>query len=502
MKNGYWILAGLLVVGSIEVSGGVPAFPGAEGFGADTPHARGKRAFKVTRLDDLDVGQRTSYFEEKKHTGCLRWALAAAEEAGGGYIVFDVAGTIKLARNAEVPSNVYIAGQSAPGSGIAIEGAVIVIRGEDVLVRNIRYRGNARRQGSDGILINTGSENVVIDHVSISFFRDGAVDIVGAKNVTIQWCHMGDAVYSLDPEEPYHCEPNLLRSGTDRITIHHCYYTHAHSRVPLFQSTCAANGLFEFSNNVVYNYRKYPSEFHAANGRGNAVGNFYVPGRFTHGGSQVRGTMTGSGNFTLYVKDNLAISSFPDCPGHDDEGCPGSDHDICRGKDTPVIGCRPDASRPETDIMGKAPKPGPTPGEFNYSEKRFDEISALTYDTVAKSVDGVLSKFGAHPRDNTDKRLLNELLTHTGEWKMEMPKDRNIYVGEGKADNDNDGMADEWEKKNGGNLAPNGHELHKDYDNIEVYLEELMTELLKAAPPVDAWKRLMGERIPASSLRD
>lgn len=494
VNSGYlWLMLGLFL-NSNTAPGGTAAFPGAEGFGSETPHARGKQVFRVTRLDDLDMAQRLAYFKGKEQVGCLRWALTAAGEAGGGYIVFDVAGAIKLIRTAEIPSNTYIAGQSAPGSGIAIEGAVMIIRGKDVLIRNIRHRGNVRQKSADAILIEKGAENVVLDHVSISFFRDGAVDIVGAKNVTIQWCHMGDAVDSLDRGEPYHCEPNLLRTGADRVSIHHCYYTHCHSRVPFFQASSAANGLIEFSNNVVYDYRKYPGDFEAPNGKGNAVGNFYVPGHFTHGrGGEARGMMIGSGGFTLHVKDNIAISSFPDCPGHDDEGCPGSDQDVCRGKDSPVLGCRPDASRPETDIMGKPPKLGPTPGEFNYSATRFSEIPAVTYDPVAKATDEVMSKFGALPRDNTDARLLNELLTHKGEWKLQMPDDKNVYPGEPKPDKDADGMADEWEQKNGGDLKPNGHELHAAYDNIEIYLNQLMEAHIGNAPKIAAWKTLMGK---------
>ena len=94
-----------------------------------------------------------------------------------------------------------------------------------------------------------------------------------------------------------------------------------------------------------------------------------------------------------------------------------------------------------------------------------------------------MSRFGAHPRDNTDQRLLNELLTHRGEWKLEMPDDKNVYAGAPQADKDNDGMADDWERQHGGDLAPNGHELHQDYDNLEVYLQQLMAERLQAAPP-------------------
>lgn len=469
----------------------IPAFPGAEGFGSETVHGRGKQVFKVTRLDDLDMGQKTVYFENNDKVGCFRWALAAAEENGGGTIIFDVAGTIDLIRDAHIPSNTYVAGQSAPGTGIAIEGGAVVIKGRDVLVRNMRYRGNAPR-GADAFRVDPEAENVILDHLSISFFRDGAVDIVGAKNVTIQWTHMGDAVDSLT-SEPYHCEPNLIRTEADRISIHHNYYTHTHSRTPLFHSSNATNGLIEFSNNILYNYRKYPSQFSAPNGRGNGVGNFYVPGSFTHGDdNSPRNAMNGSDNFTIHVRDNIALSSLPGFPGHDDAGCPGSDQDTCRGNDQNVTGCRPESSRPETDIMGVSGTLGPRPGVFNYSSTRFSEIPAITYHPVAENVDTVLSTFGALPRDNTDRRLLNEIRTHTGEWKLTIPDDQNNYSGTPQADQDNDGMPDEWEQDNGGDLHANGHDLHPTYDNLEVYLHQRLEELIENEPLVNAYEDITG----------
>ncbi len=44
------ILAFVALCGTaLAVGTGLPAFPGAEGFGADTPHARGRQVFHVTR---------------------------------------------------------------------------------------------------------------------------------------------------------------------------------------------------------------------------------------------------------------------------------------------------------------------------------------------------------------------------------------------------------------------------------------------------------------------
>lgn len=481
-----------LTLAPASASAATPAFPGAEGFGTTTTHARGKPVFHVTRLDDEDKWQSVRYLQE----GQFRWALAKAEEAGGGYIVFDVSGVIQLERTAQIPSNVFIAGQSAPGTGIAIQGAAIIIGGrrnavKNVVIRHVRFRGKGPR-GSDAFNIEgPGTENIVLDHVSISFFRDGAVDIVnGARNVTVQWCHMGDAVFS-GTREKYHCEPNLLRTNVSHVSLHHNYYTHCHSRVPQVQETCAKDGfLIEVSNNVVYDHRKYPSNFDARNGKGNVVGNYYIPGRFTHGDRGAgthRGTVTGSNNFTVHVRDNRSVDGL----GHDDVGCPGSDQDTCRGNDQWVTGARPDDSRPETDIMGKVGAIGPTPGVLNYSSKRFEEIPEITYIPVEENIDEVISKFGALPRDNTDKRLAKELLTRTGGWKLEMPDDSNTYGGEPRVDDDRDGMADDWEARQGGDLESNGHDLDPVYDNIEVYLNELAEALVKQAEPVAAHKAVL-----------
>lgn len=471
----------------------VPAFPGAEGFGTFTAHARGKPVFHVTRLDDTDAAQQVRHFKDAP--GQFRHALALAAEAGGGYIVFDVAGTIQLRRTAQIPSNCYVAGQTAPGGGVAIEGAAIVIGGRrspvrDVVVRHLRYRGNAPRGADAFNIIGEGTGNVVLDHVSVSFFRDGAVDIVaGAKDVTVQWSHLGDAYFS-GTDEAYHCEPHLLRDGVNRVSLHHNFYTHCHSRMPQAQDSCQKDDFrIEFSNNVVYDYRKYPTNFDVPNGKANVVGNYYVPGPYTHGdgGGSMRGLVTGKNNFTVHVRDNRAVGGV----GHDDAGCPGSDQDTCRGNDQWVTGARPDDSKPETAIMGKAGAIGPTPGVLNYAEQPIEGIPPVTYLPAEENLDAVIATFGAWPRDNTDRRLADELLTRTGEWKLEIPDDQNVYARGARGDGDRDGMADKWESAHGGNLRPNGHDLHPVYENIEVYLQQLAEHLLKAAEPIAAHETVL-----------
>ncbi|MCG8552015.1 MAG: hypothetical protein MI799_16570 [Desulfobacterales bacterium] len=427
--------------------------------------------------------------------------MAAAREAGGGYIVFDVAGTIELIRPAEVFSNTYIAGHSAPGRGIAITREPILIRNaNDILIRNIRCRGDYELgrsvKGQDAILI-IKSQRVILDHVSVSFFQDGAVDIVESRYITLQWSHFGDAVNS-GTWEAYHGEPHLIRTNSNFITMHHNYYTHTHSRTPWFHESSTRGGMIEFSNNVVYNFRKYPSAFDVVNGQGNAVGNYYIPGTNTHGdhGIPKRGAIIGSHNFTLFAMDNRFIHSSESTPGHDDQNCKGSDHDTCRGNDQRVTGSRPDNSYPEDAIMSYKGKLGQSHGHLNFTDSRFESIPKVTYLDAEKNMDEVISKFGALPRDNTDLRLQKELLTRTGSWKLEKPLDNNDYSGTPNKDTDRDGMADEWENQNGGNLKPNGRDLSPDYDNIEIYLQDLHNTLRNNASAVNAHTIVSGMPTP------
>lgn len=76
-----WIL--LFVLTSVRAVYGLPAFPGAEGYGSDTPGGRGGRVIAVTHLRDAGPGS-------------LRHALEV--ETGPRIVVFRVGGTIALTR--------------------------------------------------------------------------------------------------------------------------------------------------------------------------------------------------------------------------------------------------------------------------------------------------------------------------------------------------------------------------------------------------------------------
>jgi hypothetical protein len=112
-----------------------PAFPGAEGFGARASGGRGGAVYYVTNLDDSGPG-----------------SLRDAVTRGDRMVLFKVSGTIDIKRGLVIkPSNLTIAGETAPGDGICIKGDQVVIVGKNVIVRYLRFRpGDEERLGEPG----------------------------------------------------------------------------------------------------------------------------------------------------------------------------------------------------------------------------------------------------------------------------------------------------------------------------------------------------------------
>src|SRR5215469_3517423 len=93
-------IGGMMMMAVAARGAALPAFPGAEGFGALATGGRGGAIVHVTTLADAGDGS-------------LREAVSKPNRV----VVFDVAGIIRLASNMDVSDNITILGQTAPGAG-------------------------------------------------------------------------------------------------------------------------------------------------------------------------------------------------------------------------------------------------------------------------------------------------------------------------------------------------------------------------------------------------
>ena len=142
-----------LALFGIAQAGAEPlAFPEALGFGANVTGGRGGSVYHVTNLNDDGAGS----FRE-------------AVSQGNRIVVFDVGGIINVKTAVSIKSNITIAGQTAPGEGIAIHGGKLSTgKQNNIIIRYLRIRPgeNTASEKDDGLNL-YDSKNVIVDHCSV-----------------------------------------------------------------------------------------------------------------------------------------------------------------------------------------------------------------------------------------------------------------------------------------------------------------------------------------------
>jgi hypothetical protein len=255
----------------------IPAFPGAEGGGKFSFGGRGGRAIVVSNLNDSGPGS----FRD------------ACEQGGARIIVFNVSGIIRLTSPVIIRAPyLTIAGQTAPGDGICIAGETVWCNTHDVVIRHVRFRRGetwvGRRDDSFG---GNPVGNIMIDHVSaswgldenISFYRhmydpgDGSKEQkLGTINVTIQ-----NSISSQALDTYNHSFGSTL--GGENCTFMRNLWANNAGRNP----SIGWNGLFNFVNNVVYNWVHRTADGGDYTGLYNFINNYYKPGPLTPKNSPV-----------------------------------------------------------------------------------------------------------------------------------------------------------------------------------------------------------------------
>lgn len=450
----------------------IPAFPGAEGGGMYTFGGRGGKVLTVTNLNDSGEGS-------------LRWACL---QGGARTIVFNVAGIIKLESPIRIKAPyLTIAGQTAPGDGVCIAGESFEICTHDVIVRHLRVRRGetnpARREDAVG---GNPVGNIMIDHVSTSWGLDENISLYrhmydpedgsqhkkfGTSNLTIQNSISSQALDSYN-----HAFGSTL--GGENASFMRNLWANNTGRNP----SIGWNGIFNFVNNVVYNWVHRSVDGGDYTALYNMINNYYKPGPMTPKDSPVghRILKPESGRSKLPYKVYGRVYAA----GNIMEGNEKVTNDNWDGgiqvENQPNVG----------DHIGymKWDKPHPMPYMTTMSTKEAYEY--------------VLNNAGANipKRDIVDERAIHQI--RTGEvyyvpdfvskvtsQNRRLPADSYKYgiitdigqvggypeyKGKPYKDSDGDGMPDEWEIKYGLNpndpSDANGDLSGDGYTNIEKYI--------------------------------
>ncbi len=416
----------------------VPAFPEAEGYGADATGGRGGRVIEVTNLDDSGPGS-------------LRAAVEAKEPR---IVVFRTSGTIDLESRLSISNpHITIAGQTAPGDGICIKGP-LAIGASEVIIRYTRVRADPSAGEVDAI---TGryNRNIILDHVSASWSSDEVLSLYCNENVTVQWCMISEACAKLrNGENTGHRFGGIW--GNNYGTYHHNLIAHNDSRNPRWASGSKYN---DHRNNVIYNWGYqscYGGEAHGDETWGfftvNVIANYYKAGPATQGGVRDRiaepSARSANDKGSWYVADNY-VDGYPAVTADNWQGIDGSNY------------TRLNAPWPAMPIHQQTPEDA--------------------YHTV---LDHAGCSFPS--RDAVDARIIDEVRNGTATYGdngiITTPSDVGgwpaLRGGTAPADSDHDGMPDAWEKAHALNATdPADGPKDRDgdgYTNVEEYLNSLV----------------------------
>ncbi len=412
------------------------AFPGARGFGARVTGGRGGSVIKVTNLDDSGPGS-------------LQWAL---DQSGPRIIVFEVSGIIEADMITITEGDVTVAGQTAPGAGITIHGRLYAENAWNIILRHLRIR--PEYDGSEGeqfdALRLSYMSGAMVDHISVSGGVDETVDMYTAIDATVQWSTIECAGTEGHPEGRHNYG---LINGPDGIRVSILYNLFANNSR---RNPAIANGPSEVSYNVNYNTEAGFVHNNPASGPFNFVGNTFRPG----------------------PSDELMPFYFDDENGSPDPDLSYAlvDNQI-DGEGSACTGAALDNPWEQCDIYHESPESTLTHELHDFSGAS-DGYYAPEMNTAEAAFIDVLAYAGAFPRDVIAERTISELNAGTGEWGARVPSDlmQGLTAGSPPADEDDDGMADNWEAQHG--LDPNDGSDHSTvmpsgYTAIEEYVNGL-----------------------------
>ncbi len=468
----------------IAIAQPIPAFPGAEGFGAKATGGRAGRVVYVTTLAPDGPGSLSE----------------ALRMQGKRYILFQVSGLIDATADI-VEGDVTIAGQTSPG-GVIVRGIIADDvynsegKADNIIIRHLRSRPRLFDEPAvswilDDALRLDGASRVIADHCSFANAADETVQLSQSHDITIQNCiiaeplgehfYLGGMLFNYSTTEHPQDSISVLRSVWNRVG----------GRMPEFSCEspfCSQQPLhIELSNNLLwdvpiqvwYNPGIDPAAEPSKDSffvQMNLVGN-YAMARGSYGGALFDHRLLEFAGNSIYADGNT-LNLYPAYSNYDLFYCCNDFAD--------------EGNNPNTEL-GSATR--------RTQRHPFPPVNYLP------SAEATLSALGAHagafPRDSMDRRLMNPVVARTIDTT---PVDDQAHYFDHflfdfgaknppapPIDSDNDGMPDYWETANGLNPQVEDHnntELSlkytgmEGYTNLECYLNRLADSLVLGLPTV------------------
>lgn len=452
----FLFLVGRLATAPIAAE--LTAFPGAEGWGATSQGGRGGKVIKVTNLNSAGPGS---------------LAEACATD-GPRIVIFDVSGVIHGDIRIFNPF-ITIAGQTAPGAGITVEGVISSYDygAHDIIIRHLRVRPR-RGSGAGGDCIQlgglgprrSGTFNIILDHLSLSWGNDEIIDLYHTHDATVQWCTIEESDDQGHSKGAHNY--GLISAAEDNgaVSIHHNLWAHHARRVPCM-APYRENAAGDFCNNLIYDCRGgYVDDGHGVRAQSpvNLHLNYYRRGPQTETRLYPYAL---SPDMSYYVRENFFEDwGYQGHPRHWEWGGPDG---------------------------------VPSWIQFNKNGLELDapaSTPAITLVPAKEVFDLVLAKAGCWPRDRVTLRTIEETHTKTGQWGRNAPLEptdewflEGLTPTKSLPDRDGDGIPDAWEQSHGldANDPSDAHRFvaagestgnrHLGFTFVEFYINDLADRL-------------------------
>jgi len=311
----------------------LPAFPGAEGYGAFSRGGRGGKVYIVSTLEDYLPQERPGREEgtigqnpdkplpgypaipkEDPIPGSLREAV---EAEGPRIVLFGVSGTIALKAPLKV-RNPYLTlvGHTAPGAGVQIRNWWIDIYTHDVILRYLRVRvgdikgpdDTPRVLGDQTQVLDFTGMNLIADHCEFAYANDQIINIRAHhpayagmfphKTVrvatTFQWNYVYGGLARSTHEKGHHSMTAIFH-GYGYLSFHHNMISHSTRRNPRLTAIAT-----DWRNNTLYEYWNTGYGSQPDFVKFNYVGNVLKRGR-----QRFASTSEGSVSAHFFGRDNI-----------------------------------------------------------------------------------------------------------------------------------------------------------------------------------------------------